>query len=110
VVAELVADLVTDVVIGTTTVMRTTAASLGRAARVEPGHQIRSQPSPVPAHPPGPAPSLLVLVNGRIAGSSRASIPARHAPHGRSVVAGSSRRRRPVSDDKGTPDRAEPSC
>jgi hypothetical protein len=50
-------------------------------------HQIRSLPSPVPARPSGLFASPLVLVNGRVAGSNRASVPARHAWHGRNVVA-----------------------
>jgi hypothetical protein len=52
-----------------------------------PNRQIRSQPSPIPARPPGPFASPLVLVNGRVAGSSRASVPGCHVWHGRNVVA-----------------------
>jgi hypothetical protein len=52
-----------------------------------PNRQIRSQPSPVPARPPAPSVSPLVLVNRHIADPSRASVPARHARHGRNVVA-----------------------
>ena len=58
-----------------------------------PNRQIRSQPPPVPARPPIPVASLLVLVNGHVAVLSRVSVPARHAPHGRNVVAASGRRR-----------------
>jgi hypothetical protein len=52
-----------------------------------PNRQIRSQPSPVPAQPPAPFASPLVLVNGHLAGPSRTSVPACHLPHGRNVVA-----------------------
>jgi hypothetical protein len=52
-----------------------------------------SQPSPVPAGPSRPSTSLLILVNSRLGGPSRASVPACHAWHGRNVVAGSGRRR-----------------
>jgi RNA polymerase sigma factor (sigma-70 family) len=52
-----------------------------------PNRQIRSQPSPVPARPPAPSASLLVLLNGHVAGPTRASVPGRHAPHGRNLVA-----------------------
>jgi hypothetical protein len=55
--------------------------------------QIRSQPSPVLARPPAPFVSPLVLVNGRVTDASQASVPARHARHGRNVVAVSGRRR-----------------
>jgi len=58
-----------------------------------PNRQIRSQPSPIPAPPSHPLASPLVLVNGRVAGPSRASVPARHAWHGRNVVAVSGCRR-----------------
>jgi hypothetical protein len=58
-----------------------------------PNRQIRSQPSPVPARPPAPSASLLVLLNGHVTGSTRASVPGRHAPHGRNLVAVSAQRR-----------------
>jgi hypothetical protein len=52
-----------------------------------PNRQFRSQPSSVPVRPAGPFASPLVLVNGHVAGTSRASVPARHAWLGRNVVA-----------------------
>jgi hypothetical protein len=50
-------------------------------------HQVRSQPSPVPARPPRPFTSPLVQASGHIACPSRASVPALHAWLGRNVVA-----------------------
>jgi hypothetical protein len=64
---------------------------LARSAR--PNRQIRSQPTPVPARPPGPSASPLILVNGNVTRPSRASVPACHAWLGRNVVAGSGCRR-----------------
>jgi hypothetical protein len=61
-----------------------------RPARL-PDRQIRSQPSPVPARPPDPFASPLVLVNGHLAGPIRACVPAHHGWHGRNVVAVSGR-------------------
>jgi hypothetical protein len=52
-----------------------------------PNRQIRSQPSPVPARPSRPFASPMVLVNGPVGGSGRASVPTRHAWHGGNVVA-----------------------
>src|SRR6266540_7412291 len=42
-----------------------------------PNRQIRSQPSPVPAPPPGHLASTLIKVNGHVADPSRASVLAR---------------------------------
>jgi hypothetical protein len=64
-----------------------------RPAPPWPDRQIRSQPSPVPAHPSAPLASPLVQVNGHIADPTRASVPARHVRHGGNVVAVSSHRR-----------------
>jgi hypothetical protein len=57
-----------------------------------PNRQIRSQPSPVPARPPGPLAFPLVPVNGHVAGPTRASVPTRHARHGGNLVAVSAQR------------------
>jgi hypothetical protein len=58
-----------------------------------PNRQIRSQPSPIPIRPPDPFVYPLVLVNGHVAGPSRASVPIRHVWLGRNVVAVSGQRR-----------------
>jgi hypothetical protein len=74
-----------------------------------PNRQIRSQPSPIPARPPGPSASPLVLANGRITGPNRPSVPARHAWLGRNVVAVSGCRRQTGSLAIGnSPGLAEP--
>jgi hypothetical protein len=90
---EMVTELVTDVAMRESVAMRD-PRPLWRAAKdSNPGHQIRSQPSPVPHGPSHPFASPLVLVNSRSAGPSRACVPACHAWHGRNVVAVSSHER-----------------
>jgi hypothetical protein len=84
VVAELIAELGTDVAMGTSAGGARPTAFMARREVFDPGHQIRSLASPVPTRP---FVSPLVLVNGRLASPSRTSVPARHAPHGRNVVA-----------------------